>query len=147
MKKSMIFMLMFIFTLTAVRSQDAIKKDRKTMVVKKTHLVITHPAQNHIYFLPGDVKIKVKLVRPADVLFHVWDLSRGGKKAKVLKEEGLRKARDGSYRGAVTFPLRAGKYHVIAAPQTNIEKDSEPHGPVKFSVRLKLKSTPVKKKE
>lgn len=147
MRKSMIFFMVFIFTLSAGRLLVAEQKYPATMVKKKMHMVITHPTQNHIYFLPDKVKIKVKLVRPADVLFHVWDLSRGGKHAKTLKEEDLRKARDGSYRGAVTYDLKAGKYHVIAAPQTNIQKDSGPHGPIKFSVRLKLTPAPAQKKD
>ena len=144
MKKTLVFFLAFTFVVIGILSQSTVQKYPQKM--KKTHLYITYPTQNYIYFLPGDVKIKVKLIRPADVLFHVHDLSRGGMKSKLIKAKTLRKARDGSYRGAVQFTLKAGKYHVIAAPQTNLGKDSVAAGPVKFSVRLKLKPIPLKKK-
>jgi len=147
MKKILMFFLALTLTTAGMTAQTAIKKRASRMVMKKTHLLITFPTQNHVYYLPEAVKIKVKLVRPARVLFHVWDLTRGGVKKKTLEENKLRKSRkDGSYRGAVTFALRAGRYHVIAAPQTNLGKDSNPAGPIKFMVRLKLKSIPLKKR-
>ena len=147
MKKSMVFLLVLMFTLTAVWSQGAIQKRPSKMVMKKTHLRITYPTQNYVYYIPGEVKIKVKLVRPAKVLFHVYDLSHGGVKKKMLEETNLRKARDGSYRGAITFVLRTGRHHVIAAPQTNLGKDSEPAGPIKFVVKSRIKPVPIFKKQ
>lgn len=146
MKKIMIFFLVVTFVAAGLWSQGVVQKYSGKMVKKKTHMEIVYPEPNHVFFLPQAATIKVKLIRPAKVLFHVWDLSRGGVKKQMLEENKLRKARDGTYRGVVTFSLKAGRYHVIAAPQTNLGKDSEPAGPIKFSVRLKLKPIPVKKK-
>jgi len=103
----------------------------------KPFIRIVRPPEGFVFRLPQKAIIRVELSSKSVILLHIYKPGHSGVyRARKIQESELRQTRSGFFAGVLKIGLDAGRYHVIAAPQTHLDQFPKvgAAGPVHFSM-------------